>query len=114
MTVYWLVWDAAAHWIVDRLDHEGSLAAVRRLRSAGVRAAARPPSPNCQTPSSLATLFTGTSSAEHGVTGFNVPGGDDDPVELQRSGFDPSFPARPPVWRVAQQQGLRVAFVHAP
>jgi hypothetical protein len=114
MTVYWVVWDAAAHWIVDRLEREGALPAVRRLHAAGARAAARPPSPNCQTPTSLATLFTGKSAQEHGVIGFTVPGGPGDPIELHRSGFSPGFPARPPVWRLAQAQGRRTAFVHAP
>lgn len=114
MTVYWVVWDAAARWIVDRIDREGALPAVRRLRAAGVTAAARPPRPNCQTPPSLATLFTGTWPAQHAVTGFTVPGGPGDPVDMERSGFEPRFPARPPVWRRAHARGLRTAFVHAP
>lgn len=114
MTVYWVIWDAAAHWIVDRLERDGQLPAVHRLRTAGVRAAARPPSPNCQTPPSLATLFTGTWPQEHGVTGFTVPGGPQDPVERHRSGFGAGFPARPPIWRLAQAHGRRTAFVHAP
>ena len=107
MTVYWFVWDAAAAWVVDELDAEGSLPHVRALRSAGVRAAGRPPAPNCQTPPSLATLFTGTSSQEHGVTGFSVPTG----LTGHTSGFDPAYPARPPVWR---SPGVRGAFVHVP
>ena len=114
MTVYWVVWDAAAHWIVDRLDREGALPAVRRLRAAGVTAAARPPRPNCQTPPSLATLFTGTWPQQHAVTGFTVPGGPQDPVDRHRSGFGPGFPARPPVWRDAEALGLRTVFVHVP
>ncbi|MEU5693409.1 alkaline phosphatase family protein [Actinosynnema sp. NPDC020468] len=107
MTVYWFVWDAAAAWFVDELDAEGALPHVRALRSAGVRAAGRPPAPNCQTPPSLATLFTGTSSQEHGVTGFSVPTG----LTEHLSGFAPAYPARSPVWREA---GVRGAFVHAP
>lgn len=114
MTVYWVVWDAAAEWIVDRLDREGRLPALRRLRAAGARAAARPPAPNCQTPPSLATLFTGTRPAEHGVTGFTVPGGPPGPVEYRRSGFGPEFPHRPPVWRLVAAHGGRTALVHVP
>lgn len=114
MTVYWVVWDAAAAWIVDRLDAEGALPAVRRLRAAGVRASARPPAPNCQTPAALATLFTGADTGGHGVTGFDLPGGADDPVERQRPGFAPDALARAPVWRAAQEHGLRTAFVHVP
>jgi hypothetical protein len=114
MTVYWVVWDAAAAWIVDRLDAEGALPAVRRLRATGARFTGRPPSPNCQTPPSLASLFTGCAAHEHGVTGFDVPGGPADPVTTSRSGFTPDLLARPPVWQLAEQQGLRTAFVHAP
>lgn len=38
MTVYWMVWDAAARWIVDRLEAEGALPAVSELRARGCRA----------------------------------------------------------------------------
>jgi Type I phosphodiesterase / nucleotide pyrophosphatase len=112
VTVYWMVWDAAARWIVDRLDAEGALPAVRALRERGCRAAGRPPTPNCQTPPSLATLFTGTPTTGHRVTGFTVPAAGD--VVGHRSGFAPGFPARPPVWRTLAQHGVRSAFVHAP
>jgi len=107
VTVYWVVWDAAAHWVVDRLVAEGALPAVARLRARGARASARPPAPNCQTPPSLATLFTGVDTAAHGVTGFTVP----DSLTGSGSGFAPRFPLVPPVWRDA---GLRAAFSHVP
>ncbi|MEV0174405.1 alkaline phosphatase family protein [Streptomyces sp. NPDC050803] len=113
MTVYWLVWDAAAHWIVDRLDAEGQLPAVRRLRTSGVFAAARPPEPNCQTPPSLATLFTGTWPEEHGVTGFRVPSPTGRLADSV-SGFDPSACRRPAVWETAGRSGLTTSAVHVP
>jgi hypothetical protein len=109
-----MVWDAAAYWIVDRLDAEGALPAVRRLRAHGVSAAARPPVPNCQTPPSLATLFTGVWPPEHGVTGFTVPGPAGHPVDAHRSAFSGEFPLRPPIWRTLAERGLRSAFVHTP
>ncbi|HEV2377838.1 MAG TPA: alkaline phosphatase family protein [Streptosporangiaceae bacterium] len=113
MTVYWVVWDAAAQWIVDRLDREGALPAVRRLRSSGWSGGARPPAPNCQTPPSLATLFTGTWPVRHGVTGFTVPDASG-VVTAHRPGFDPVFPLVPPVWEVLAAERLRAAFVHVP
>lgn len=113
MTVYWMVWDAAAQWVVDRLDREGALAAVRRLRSRGWTAAARPPRPNCQTPPSLATLFTGTWPRRHGVAGFTVPRSDGTVTE-EISGFAPGFPLVRPVWETLGRQGVRSAFVHTP
>jgi hypothetical protein len=112
VTVYWMVWDAAANWIVDRLDADGALPSVHALRAEGSRAAGRPPAPNCQTPSSLATLFTGTGPPEHGVTGYTVP--DDSVIGAHRSGFGTEFPFRPPIWRAAAERGLRSTFVHVP
>ncbi len=112
MTVYWLVWDAAAHWIVARLDAQGELPSVRRLRTAGLWAAARPPAPNCQTPPSLATLFTGTWPEEHGVTGFRVPSAGHAGESV--SGFAPGACRRPAVWERAGRAGLRTSAVHAP
>ncbi|WP_217623639.1 alkaline phosphatase family protein [Streptomyces sp. TRM64462] len=113
MTVYWVVWDAGAHWVVDRLEREGALPAVTRMRTSGTLAAARPPRPNCQTPPSLATLFTGAPPARHGVTGFTVPYGGPGSAD-HVSGFDARFPAVPTVWERLGERGLRGAFVHVP
>lgn len=113
MTVYWVVWDAAAHWIVRRLTAEGALPHTARLKAAGISAAARPPAPNCQTPPSLATLFTGTWPERHGVTGFRVPG-TGGPVEESAAAFAPGRCAAPTVWRTAAEAGLRTAAVHVP
>ncbi|MEU6662607.1 alkaline phosphatase family protein [Streptomyces sp. NPDC046821] len=113
MTVYWVVWDAGAHWVVDRLEREGALPAVTRMRERGAFAAARPARPNCQTPPSLATLFTGTWPAEHQVTGFTVPGAGEG-VASHVSGFSPDFPAVPPVWEAMSEKDLTSALVHAP
>ncbi|MBK3595052.1 MULTISPECIES: alkaline phosphatase family protein [Streptomyces] len=113
MTVYWVVWDAGAHWVVDRLEREGALPAVSSMRERGVFTAARPARPNCQTPPSLATLFTGTWPAEHQVTGFTVPGAGEG-VASHVSGFAPGFPAAPPVWEAMSENDLTSALVHVP
>ena len=117
MTVYWVVWDAAAHWVVDRLELEGALPAVTRMRTHGTIAAARPAHPNCQTPPSLATLFTGTWPSEHQVTGYTVPGAGAEAgagLADHLSGFAPCFPAVSPVWESASEADLGSAFVHVP
>src|SRR3984957_2978717 len=113
MTVYWVVWDAAAHWIVDRLVAEERLPGVARLRDAGIRAAARPPAPNCQTPPALATLFTGEWPGTHHVTGFMMPT-PAGAADAAMSGFTPGVCAAPPVWEHAAAAGLRTVSVHAP
>ncbi|KQY22774.1 hypothetical protein ASD16_09115 [Cellulomonas sp. Root485] len=114
MTVLWVVWDAAAAWVVDRLVDEGALPAVSGLRARGVRAAARPPQPNCQTAPSLATLFTGTWTDEHGISGFTVPSPRPAAVDDRSSGFQPGLLARPPVWRTLGERGVSASFVHVP
>ncbi|MGX1885645.1 alkaline phosphatase family protein [Streptomyces sp. NPDC055287] len=113
MTVYWVVWDAGAHWVVDRLEREGALPSVSRMRRQGVFASARPAHPNCQTPPSLATLFTGTWPSEHKVTGYTVPGGGEG-MASHVSGFGPGFPAAEPVWETVSEHDLTSALVHAP
>lgn len=110
MTVYWLVWDAAAHWVVARLEAEGALPSVSGLRAHGTHAAMRPPTPNCQTPPSLATLFTGTWPDVHGVTGYRVPT-ETGPIEASRSGFARSSCRAAPVW---ERAGVRTVGVHVP
>jgi hypothetical protein len=118
VTVYWVVWDAAAHWVVDRLEREGALPAVSRLRRRGTFAAARPARPNCQTPAALATLFTGSWPQEHGVTGYHVPiegeGQADAEVGAQVSGFSPRFPAIRPVWEALEGLGMSATLLHVP
>jgi Type I phosphodiesterase / nucleotide pyrophosphatase len=114
MAVYWMVWDAAAAWVVDRLVSQGRLPAVAALREAGLRAQARPPAPNCQTPPSLATLFTGTSPERHGVTGFWVPAGGGCHPLSQTPAFTPGVCREPMVWDRLGEAGLRSAFVHVP
>lgn len=111
MTVFWVVWDGAPEWIVRRLADSGDLPVLARLRRAGIHAGLPATVPNCQTPTGLATLFTGMEPSEHGVTGFWVPGG---PAGLkgQRRAFDPGVLRRPPVWDVVP--GLRAVFLHAP
>jgi len=115
MTVYWVVWDGAAPWIAERLCRTGALPALSALRKAGVTASARVPSPNCQTPPSLATLFTGRWPAEHGVTGFTIPSAaEGGRVDDHASAFTPGVCRAPLVWEQVAEYGARSALVHAP
>jgi len=111
----WLVWDAAAAWVVDRLLAEGAMPHLAHLAAAGVRAGLRPPKPNCQTPPALATLFTGTDPRQHGITGYAVadrrPGAG--PLAT-RSGFEADLLRAEPVWRRAASSGRRVVLPLVP
>lgn len=113
--VVWVVWDAAPAWATARLLAEGALPHLEALARDGVRAAARPVGPYCQTPPCLATLFCGVGPREHGVQGFVVPdGAPDRPVTATRSGFDRAVLRATPAWRRAAAAGLRVVAPFVP
>ncbi|MBW4082406.1 alkaline phosphatase family protein [Paenibacillus sp. S150] len=108
--VVWLIWDGAAAWAARRLRQEGTLQALEELASGGVEGEARVPSPNCQTPPSLATLFTGSWPRRHGIHGFHVP------VSWleSRQGFDPDILLAEPIWNYAGAHGIDSVLVHIP
>jgi predicted AlkP superfamily phosphohydrolase/phosphomutase len=84
----WIVWDGASCDVVNELLDQGDLPALRSL-SAGVVVPLAPLSPNCQTPPSLASLYTGVAIAEHGVTGFRMPAREPGTTFVEwRSGFE--------------------------
>jgi Type I phosphodiesterase / nucleotide pyrophosphatase len=93
----WIVWDGASCDVVNELLDQGELPALRSL-SAGSVVPLAPLSPNCQTPPSLASLYTGAAIAEHGVTGFRVPARELERTFVEwRSGFDAPID-RPLIW----------------
>lgn len=113
--VVWLIWDAASDWAARALLAEGALPALEQVANFGVRAAAKPPSPNCQTPPSLATLFTGVWPWKHGITGYSVPDPTPHlPITARRSGFDPAILTAETIWHCAGRQGRRSVLVHTP
>ena len=111
----WLVWDGASHAVVHSLLARGELPALASVVRRGGLAATRPPEPNCQTPTSLASLFTGTAPERHGVLGFSMPSPDRRrPFTAARSAFSPDVLRVAPVWEEVTAAGNRVALVHAP
>ncbi len=70
--VLWVIWDGASFDVVEQLLGSGDLPVLAALTGGRVLPL-EPLSPNCQTSPSLASLFTGESVVEHGVTGFRTP-----------------------------------------
>jgi hypothetical protein len=102
--VLWVVWDGASFDVVRDLLGRGELPTLRSLCDGRV-VPLSPLSPNCQTPPSLASLFTGATIAEHGVTGFRVPSEPAATFVESRSGFEVPV-RRPLIWsRVAAEGG---------
>ena len=73
MTVYWVVWDAGAHWVVDRLEREGALPAVTRMRERGVFTAARPARPQLPDPALARHPVHRQLAGEHRSPGTPCP-----------------------------------------
>ncbi|HEY4027468.1 MAG TPA: alkaline phosphatase family protein [Candidatus Dormibacteraeota bacterium] len=111
--VLWLVWDGASFDVIRELLDEGELPALRSICQGQVLPLA-PLTPNCQTPPSLASLFTGSTMFEHGVSGFRVPVLEPDATFAdRRSGFDRSVIRRPTIWERVAESGVRVGLCHA-
>ena len=70
MTVFWVVLDGAAAWVVDGLVERGRLPALAQVRTAGTYGALEPPSPNCQTPPARWAPWTGARPIEEGLLGL--------------------------------------------
>jgi type I phosphodiesterase/nucleotide pyrophosphatase len=108
--VVWVVLDGATHWITRRLMAEGRLPFLSTLAGRGAFAAARPEGPNLETPTQLATLFTGTLPREHGIHGFYLPRLTD--PFARESGFTPARLRTEPIWRRVLAAGRTVALAH--
>ena len=100
----WVVWDGASCDVVNELFDQGELPALRSL-CAGHVVPLTPLSPNCQTPPSLASLYTGVAIAEHGVTGFRMPAREPGATFVEsRSGFDAAID-HPLIWDQVMARG---------
>jgi hypothetical protein len=108
----WTIWDGAAYSVTTSLLHSGRLLNLRRLIGGGTLASLTPPSPNCQTPPSLASLLTGVDGPEHGIVSYRIPG----PAPWSTDsvvGFEQTLAAAP-IWEVAATGGGRSVLVHLP
>lgn len=106
-----MIWDAAANWVVQKLMNEGILPNLQVLASEGEYSEIQPPYPNCQTPPSLATLFTGSPLLKHGITGFRVPNYNN--VLFAEVGFNIPLQVEP-IWEHLNIFGYVCSFSHIP
>jgi predicted AlkP superfamily phosphohydrolase/phosphomutase len=111
--VIWLVWDAAAHWVVRRMIDDGMLPALASLERAGLFAATSPPRSNAETPPSLATMFTGVNPDAHLISAFHHA----DPrgaITAVVPAFTHARPRAPLAWEQAGCEGRTTALLHVP
>lgn len=69
----WLLLDGLSQQLLTRLCTQAAHPLLQRCLEEGRSAALRPLSPNCQTPPSLFSIWSGSTPAEHGLTGYDVP-----------------------------------------
>jgi hypothetical protein len=83
----WIVVDGLPLWLLERFrSQRARLPTLSFLHREQRIAGLRPVSPNCQTPPSLLSLFSGTPPVVHGVAGYDLPDLDD-PLATQ-NGFE--------------------------
>jgi predicted AlkP superfamily phosphohydrolase/phosphomutase len=110
-----MIWDGAPFWAVQKLINEGALSYLEKIVKGGLFAAASPPHLNCQTPPSLATLFTGSLPELHRVFGFNVPDSNfNSCVTKMYSGFDHQILRGKTIWEHAGEHGKKYVLVSIP
>ncbi|MFM0288759.1 alkaline phosphatase family protein [Paraburkholderia megapolitana] len=109
----WLLVDGLPYDLVARFSAQ--LPTLASALREGRTRRLRPAFPNCQTPPSLASLFTGEQPAETGLTGYFIPRVHaDDPL-----GFDDAFLLGVAsrcrfLWEIAAGAGASVRLLHVP
>ncbi|WP_227270859.1 alkaline phosphatase family protein [Roseobacter weihaiensis] len=110
----WIVVDGLPKWLVDRQlsKNPTKFPTLARLMRTDQIARLLPVSPNCQTPPSLCSLFSGAGPGTHGLTGFDVP---DANGPLATSNAFAAFQSDVPmIWDHYAKAGLSVSLCHIP
>jgi predicted AlkP superfamily pyrophosphatase or phosphodiesterase len=114
----WLLIDGFPHWLIERYaddpDTARRLPTLQRLWSRNRISPLMPVWPNCQTPPSLSTLWSGVEPSGTGIVGFEVPDLEaDSPITIKRA-----FSMRPPhvrwIWDHYAEAGHPVRLCHVP
>lgn len=112
----WLLIDGLPYWLIERWSQgTATLPLLTALLRSGRLARLGPAEPNCQTPPSLATLYSGTPAARLGITGYDVPVFSrlDEPETV--NAFKKDVLGRPPwIWVHESLAALPVRMSHIP
>lgn len=112
----WLVIDGLPFGLIRRLTLENSdqLPTLSRLDSEGRVRAFSPTTPNCQTPPSLAALFSGSSPEQTGICGFDIPHLHADSILDTKRAFDQDYRHINFIWDDCARIGLPIRLSHVP
>jgi hypothetical protein len=109
----WIIVDGLPLWLLEHFRNErGRLPTLSFLHRQRRIAGLRPVSPNCQTPPSLFSLFSGTPPVVHGLAGYDMPDRDD-PLAT-RKGFETFSRRIPMIWDRYASRGRTVRLCHVP
>ncbi|MES2743616.1 MAG: alkaline phosphatase family protein [Pseudomonadota bacterium] len=97
-SVVWLLIDGLSQQLLNRLGGGDDFPFLQSCLAQGRTAALAPLAPNCQTPPSLFTIWSGTLPAEHGLTGYDIPCQEGDDPTRFCDGFATWPRAIPMVW----------------
>lgn len=114
----WMLIDGFPHWLVERYADNPvtarRLPALQRLWKQNRISPLMPVWPNCQTPPSLSTLWSGVEPLETGITGFDLPNTESPNPAATKA----AFAVRPPhvrwVWDLYAEAGHPVRLCHVP
>lgn len=108
--------DGAADWVVDRLIEQGKAPEFAAIAQAGVAAESMISAMPSLTAVGHVTLWTGTTSLVHGISGNTVvrlPRSAHTPLEWRRA-YDSELLQAEPIWLTAAKAGRRVLVLQAP
>lgn len=110
----WLLIDGLSHELLTLLSSYSTSSVLQQCIAAKRVVPLRPLAPNCQTPPSLFTIWSGTAPAEHGMTGYDIPFQQGaDPTQFQ-DGFSAWPRAIPMVWDRYAAAGKKIRTTSVP
>ena len=112
----WYLVDGLPYWLVDKLLrlHRERFPALSRCFAENRIGAFQPLRPNCQTPASLAALFSGSNSAETWLSGFDQPDFSDPAMVRSKRAFGGLCGDVRLIWDWAAEAGMKVSLAHLP
>jgi hypothetical protein len=109
----WIIVDGLPLWLLEHFSGASArLPTLSSLRRERRIAGLLPVSPNCQTPPSLFSLFSGTPPVVHGLSGFHIPDVTD-PLAI-RDGFHTFARHIPMIWDRYAAAGLAIRLCQIP
>ncbi|WP_414147288.1 alkaline phosphatase family protein [Erwinia sp. BNK-24-b] len=110
--VKWAVIDGLPFWLLKKYLDDASMPNLARLMAQGAITPLEPLWPNCQTPPSLFSIWSGQPATTHGIWGFDTPHGEQ--PGAFRNGFTHWPASVEMVWETWARAGYDVRLNHIP